>query len=145
MWHARKTPVLYVLHALTALFLGLVYYLIRRPDILVCRLVFRLTDLQIPQAWYLYSHPLLHITDCYLADFLWAYALTFTIGAVFYGKRNWRVGLVMCLAADFFMELTQGLHLLSGTFDWMDILVQLGATLLVQWMIHKRERRNKHV
>lgn len=145
MWHVKKKPVLYALHALTALFLGLVYYLIRRPDILVSRLVFRLTGLQIPQAWSLYTHPLLRITDSHLADFLWAYALTFSIGAVYYGRRNWHVGLITCLVSDCFMEMTQGFHLLSGTFDWMDILVQVGATLLVQWMMLKMERGNKNV
>ena len=145
MRHVINKRVLYILHALAALFLGLMYYLIRRPEILVCRIIFHLTKLQFPQAWDLFPHPLLRITDGHLADFLWAYALTFSVGAVYYGKNNWRVGLVMCLAADCIMELMQGFRLLSGTFDWMDILVQISATLLVQWMMHRMERRNKHV
>lgn len=137
---------IYLIHASIALLIGLGYYMWRRPTAAITLLVHKLasatlSDIPCPFAGSVW----MNFVDGHLADFLWAYTLTFCIGAVYYGKRNWRTGLIMCLIADCVMELMQGFHLLRGTFDWMDIFVQLGATLLVQWMINRMERRNKYV
>ena len=132
-----------LLRAGVALTLGIGYYLWRRPDALVTVLFGNLTGvtlLDIPCP--IDGSMLMQCIDGYLADFLWGFAMMLCMGAACLGTGKMRAGLALCLAADCIMELLQGVGLISGTFDPVDMLVQIGGTIAAQCIINLQRRKN---
>lgn len=129
----RCVVLLCLLHAVVALTLGLGYYLLRRPDAFLTRVVAAYLRIDVATPPGSGDGLLLRLIDGHLADFLWAYALTFSVNAATILLRQplWRT-FVMALAADCAMELFQGFGLMSGTFDVWDIMFQIAATIVVQ-------------
>lgn len=118
--------------------MGLIYYIVRRPTARITRLFFIL--FQIPPmslTFALSNQAVLSIIDWYLADFLWAYALTFALNSValrFALNVCWIF--TICIVSDCVMELLQGFCIVAGTFDFMDIFVQIMGTVIAQTQIY---------
>lgn len=142
----RRIVLAFLLHILFSLGIGLAYYLLYRPEARVTQLfcgVFHCAA-RVPQAR---EGALWRCLHGHLADFLWAYALTFTLRLITLPfPRLRRFSLCMCLLADIGMELIQLFPGVSGVFDPWDILAQLLATGLAEGIILRMTKgERKHV
>jgi len=64
----------------------------------------------------------------WFCDFLWAYALAFCLLLVF-EKTNTKylLPIILTVLLSVLLELLQGFQIVSGTFDWWDLLSELTA------------------
>jgi hypothetical protein len=64
----------------------------------------------------------------WFCDFLWAYALAFCLLLIFENAKQKYVPpiLISCLLSVT-IEALQGFHIISGTFDWWDLLAEFLA------------------
>lgn len=63
----------------------------------------------------------------HLCDFLWAYSLAFSLT---YIELNKTQTFIITLLTGIIFELFQKIHLIKGTFDILDILVELLACVI---------------
>lgn len=63
----------------------------------------------------------------HLCDFLWAYSLAFSLT---YIELNNKETFIITLSSGVVFELLQMMHLIKGTFDILDILVELLACIV---------------
>lgn len=63
----------------------------------------------------------------HLCDFLWAYSLAFSLT---YIELNNKETFIITLSTGVVFELLQMMHLIKGTFDILDILVELLACII---------------
>ncbi len=62
----------------------------------------------------------------YAADMAWAYAFAFSICLITGSeKKVQRRCLVICVMIEFLLELAQYVHIISGYFDWMDLVLEM--------------------
>ncbi len=136
----RKYPSLcyFALHAVSALLLGTLMYLLFRPDTHISRAFYSVWDIR-PLAHGLQSvipRPLLSFLRYYLPDLAWTYALTFTLSSILKATR-FGLRLSACLSALFALglELCQKYGIMQGTFDPLDIAFELCITALAVLII----------
>ena len=79
------------------------------------------------------------LVRCYLADALWAYALTFSL-SIFINR--FCAG-VIAFSFGLIWEIYQKYSIISGTFDIVDIIMYLAASMLAVLIIHLNKRRNR--
>ena len=114
-----------------ALGVGLAYYILRRPDAMVTRLVRGIWGLEAAFRPTGLAGTVMGVLDGYLADFLWAYALTMTLYAAAPPRPGARrSALCISLLTGALMELMQAAPFVAGTFDVADIAVQAGAACI---------------
>lgn len=81
----------------------------------------------------------------YFPDFLWSFSLCFGLMAVFDPKL---IGVIMCCTVSFacglFWEILQLYEVISGTGDWLDILMYLTVFLAVAIYLMRRNRNEKN-
>ena len=75
----------------------------------------------------------------YLADALWAYALTFSLSIFI---NNFCAG-VTAFSFGLIWEISQKYSIISGTFDIIDIIMYLAASMLAVLIIQLNKRRNR--
>lgn len=130
-----------LLHICLPLILGLMLYLLLRPDAALTLRFESLTGISLaPLRNELPASAVLRFLRSYLADFLWAYtfaAALLPLGN--YWKFRERDMVVLCLFTAFFLEFIQ-IFLPNFTFDPVDIAVEAAGTLL-GWMSFHRVRK----
>lgn len=116
-----------VLRAVLPLTVGATVYYLFFPDTYFVRGLDRFfgVSLHIP---YPMENVVCRILRCYLADFLWAYALMGTV-RVLIGKEKHLF--LTVLLAEIVLESLQLHPSVPGTFDICDIFVELAANILV--------------
>ena len=125
-----------MIHCFGALLIGLSIYVLLRPDSYIHSLVARALDLTLPPPT---PNVFADAVRYYLADALWAYALTFAL-VVFIEPVP--AGVCGCLFG-LLWEFAQWHGVVGGTFDLTDILMYLSASLLAVWIIKTKIRRTK--
>lgn len=66
----------------------------------------------------------------WFCDFLWAYALVFALYIVLSPfKSKLLFSCVISVLLGLILEIMQGVNILSGTFDWWDIIIEFVATV----------------
>lgn len=123
----RKKFLFGCLHILFPLLLGLALYLCFRPDTYISQLFYQVLGLS-PVSVTRLPGWLLAFLQNFACDMLWAYALTCCVYLI-WGGRLLPVGL-LCVGFSAAMELLQYFGVISGTFDFWDILLQSCATAL---------------
>jgi hypothetical protein len=147
MGRRKNTVLVFAVHIGLALGLGIAYYALFRPEARVTLWLARilrqpmLGRAALPDTW------LTRLIHWHLADFLWAYALTFSLYLVrllFGSAARWTFP--ACLTGAVVMELLQLLGFAGGTFDIWDIAAQVLATLAARLLIHliTREKGATH-
>ena len=64
----------------------------------------------------------------WFCDFLWAYALVFAVYTVLSPfKSKLLFSCVISVLLGLILEIMQGVNILSGTFDWWDIIIEFVA------------------
>ncbi len=79
----------------------------------------------------------------WFCDFLWSYALVFALFFVLSPFKNKL--LFSCLISallGFTLEFLQGANILSGTFDWWDIAIELVAVFVAMLIINKTNKKD---
>lgn len=137
----KKLCFLFSLNAFIALIFGLIYYILRRPDTRVTQIFGILFSFQTEIPLLPGSGSFLRILDYYLADFLWAYALAFTLHApVQIAPRLESRVFLLCLFGACLTEFLQFIPSFGGVFDVLDIVVQLAAVLIAKGLIIRMEK-----
>ena len=79
----------------------------------------------------------------WFCDFLWSYSLVFTLYLVLYPFKNRLVFSCLISAfSGFILEILQGISILSGTFDWWDIVIELVAVFLASLFLNKVKQKD---
>lgn len=137
----RKLCFSFALNAFFALITGLIYYILRRPDTRVTQICGLIFSFQTESPLVSGGGSFFHIMDCYLADFLWAYALAFTLHApVQFAPRLESRVFILCLFGACLTEFLQFLPSFGGVFDVFDIVVQLAAVLIAKSLIIRMKK-----
>jgi hypothetical protein len=135
-----KRNCLYALNSILALFCGLFIYLTKREDTLAAHLLSSLRSLM-PVIDY--PAPIRN----FAADFLWTYSMFFclrlTLGDDLCGKYNSFVFLLTAIVAVV-IECLQLTKVFPGTFDFLDIVIELVAAVAALLISNMIERRNKY-
>jgi len=133
----------YILNTLIPLLLGFGIYIAFRPDAIISKYTYALfgilpLSISLPYKW-------LQAVICgFSCDFLWAYSLTFVVGMIVgYTKRNRITVFLICLLFEVLIEILQLVGFIHGTFDIIDIIVELLAIFLALVLITKYEEYAK--
>ena len=87
--------------------------------------VFPITGIQIRKD----SFWITEVIRNYLPDILWAYALTFAVaGVAFNTKKELVAACLICFIFEIVLELVQKSDMVPGTFDYIDIALEVAAT-----------------
>lgn len=122
---------------------GSLFYYITSPDVIFVKNIDRImgTGLYVGV-----ENTFVRIVRSYVPDMLWAYALVFSLVAVT-GNRTADVWKMSALAGAFsiIMEVLQLTGCIRGTFDVMDIIVEIIAELMAVFIIkrHDNDMRRK--
>ena len=119
-----------LLNCILALITGMLIYSLFGKGTYIDSII-KLPDINIP-------HVLSELLRFYLADALWAYALTFSLSLFI---NEFFAGILSSVLGVSW-ELCQMLSIVSGTFDIIDILMYLSASALAVLIIHLFKRRH---
>lgn len=129
-----------------ALFVGLGCYLCFRPDTYISQSVYNLFGLEgeafglegvVPEwARGFFCN--------FFSDMLWSYALAFTVYLILGAfNRSFVSTLFICAVFEVGMEALQKIGIISGTFDFWDIILEVFSTVIALLII-KLHFREKH-
>ena len=142
----KKQGYLCLIHIGISIVMGVIIYILVRPDTYISRIFRDIVNISGvgDNVSAVCPRPILQFLRYYASDFLWAYALTF---AIFYVLRNDKRGILIadgiCFVFESSIELLQKFQIVSGTFDWLDILCEFCATAIASLII-KYIRRTKN-
>ena len=79
----------------------------------------------------------------WFCDFLWSYALVFALYLVLSPfKNNLIFSCVTSALLGLILELLQGTNILSGTFDWWDIIIEIVAVIIALLILKKTNKKD---
>ena len=114
-----------IINVVSALILGLTIYLVFVPTAHISQLIYDIIGINL-QAKYNFKE--YSIVKCYVADFLWAYALFNLIVVIQADKvKDFLCVGIECVLFACLIEALQLTPLFDGTFDVLDILVEVIA------------------
>lgn len=143
----------YIANIFIPLLLGTVIYFVFRPDTYI--------SIYLSQAfhsigWNMQSvygsgNPAAAFLQNFGCDILWAYALVFAVH-YFAAKPDNHANpaqslvpvFVLCLIFDIIIEILQYMSIISGTFDVMDVIVEVAATFAAVGVIYNICKGDKH-
>ena len=130
MFMVNKKYRFYILNILIPLFLGLVIYCSIGSGILISRLICRV----LPFACFKGGGGPVWLPSMvrnFFPDMLWAYSLTFAVAAIVLGEGKYvPLVAIICSVFEVAIEISQLSGLISGTFDLLDIILELSATMV---------------
>ncbi len=128
----------YIIHSLTALIIGLAIYILFRRNTYIHSFL-NLTDtvyLNVP----FYGDIFIKFQ---LPDFLWGYSLTMALYAVLLPKNS-RLPFFITIFFGTSFEILQHLHIVSGTFDFLDCIMYFLAALISN-IVYNRSLKNEKI
>lgn len=141
-----RQHIFYCLNILVSLILGLAVYVCYRPDTYVSQFVYNVLGFSFDKIIHANVLPtwVLRFIRNYLGDISWAYALTFTICYVWL-KPDGRMLPVFGIVATFetVIEVFQGIDIVPGTFDWLDIFLEICITAFVMLLIKIKHKESQ--
>lgn len=85
---------------------------------------------------YLSEYSIVIFIKNYFCDFLWAFSLESAIFIFFIHKFSY-YSIVISIVISFISEIIQKVHIISGTFDIFDIIIELSAILLSYFLLRR--------
>lgn len=140
----RRIRLFYLLLALVSLVIGTVIYIFLRqgtyihnalPEFVICKLIAIYSF--IPKS------PAIDCLRYYFVDFLWCFSLNFSLYAVL-SFQSHIVSICISLLSAFLgfgFEMAQFFSLISGTYDFLDILMYIVASLCAVMINNKFIKR----
>ncbi len=119
---------------------SLLYYVIS-PEVIFVQSIDRLLGVSLHVGT---ENTFVLIMRSYMPDMLWAYALVFSLMLVT-GNKTANVWKMLAIAGMFstIMEVLQITGYVKGTFDVMDIIVEIIAELMAVFIIKRHDMRRK--
>lgn len=137
----------YLVNIIFSLAIGVSVYVFFRPDTHISQVIYRFLGVRplfFPQN-ILFPEWLALFIRNYLADILWAYALSFTVCYIlWHPNRNTILSFAIVSIFEICMEVFQKTGFLSGTFDWLDIFYEICISAFAMLYIKKHIRRSKY-
>ncbi len=79
----------------------------------------------------------------WFCDFLWSYALVFALYFVLSPfKKRLLLSCLLSVVLGHILEILQYANILSGTFDWWDIAIELIAVIMAMTIINKTNKKD---
>lgn len=127
MGDKQRTMTLVIRNVLLPLLIGTAVYVLWNPNTYIGIFVSRLLGVRsCCLSENLWNNQLSMWIKYYAADMAWAYAFAYSLCLVTGTDRRARIAcLSACVLLEIFLELAQYIHVISGYFDWMDIVVEL--------------------
>ena len=141
-----KQHMFYALNISASLVIGLIIYLCYRPDTYVSQAVYNLLGISPDIGVFVKLLPtwLLLFIRNYLADIIWAYALTFTICYILWNQNKSMFPIFGIVAVfESCIEVSQKVGIMSGTFDWFDIFLEICISALVMLVIKTKYKEKQ--
>ena len=130
----NKAILFFLVNAIIPILIGLILYLFIKPDSYVSQLINKIVS--VPSVSLQYNNVLIYFIRFYLCDMLWAYSLTFTMYLILVNDFG---GMILCflIAGVFsiFIELLQYFGIVSGTFDFFDVIAEMISIVLALGII----------
>ena len=138
--------IFYCLNIVVPLIFGSAIYVCYRPDTYISQFVYNTLGISpnvgvftdVLPAW------VVSFIQNYLADILWAYSLTFTVYYIWRKQSSSSYeafGIV--IAFEFCIEFSQKPGIMSGTFDWIDIFLEVCITVLATLLIKSHDKESQ--
>lgn len=130
--HLRCTNMSKSILPILLLFIGVLIYALFRPDVIFLKPLWNILSKN--------PHPIINNIDDTIfgklliysfPDALWYAALLIIQKKVLRNSLLSKIIYGFSIALPFILEILQGLHLINGTFDWIDILCYLATLILV--------------
>ena len=137
-----KQRFFYLLNIVVPLTIGFIVYLLFRKDTFISQFIrrylhFNFQTIQFNAEW------LNRFFRNFAADYLWAYALAFSVAFVLAEEKNQRIlSLIICCFFTLLIEFGQKIGVIHGTFDIIDILIELVAISVALQRIKKYGGKN---
>lgn len=110
-------------HSVLSLSFGFAIYLFFRDNTYIHRIIGQYLSIPFLGDFDFFG---IHFFRYYLVDGLWAYSLTFALSAFI----NQRTAAVISSLFGIWYEFLQMLHIVNGTFDFIDCIMYLSSSLL---------------
>ena len=139
----EKTVRFCIFNIAVPLIIGLTVYLLFRTDAHIARWIYRLLAVDPPEiGWH--SLWLERIVRNYVADIAWAYAFM-SVMILILGETNKERITAFCITCALIIlsEVFQKTGLISGTFDYMDISIEILAAVAALSISKKFGGRNE--
>lgn len=146
MNRTMKQHMFYALNISISLVIGLIVYVCCRPDTYVSQAVYNLLGIFPDIGGFVNWLPtwLLLFIRNYLADIIWAYALTFTVCYILWNQNKSMFPIFGIVAVfEICIEVSQKVGIMSGTFDWFDIFLEICISALVMLVIKTKYKEKQ--
>ena len=118
----------YVVLGAVALLLGLVIYLLFRPNTYISRFILKFLPLDLSEILTMINTPFFKF---YMGDYLWAFSLSCWLRFIFNDRSKNALSVAIVAIAGALYEMMQYFGIISGTGDILDCLLYLLAGLTV--------------
>lgn len=128
-----------LLNIVIPLLTGFVIYSIYRPDTYISNIIY--VNMSFILDFAEYPVFLQKFFRFYLCDILWAYSLTFAVQIIISLKGRYLIILfAVCSLFEIAIEAFQYFGFLNGTFDPLDIILEIFASLTAITIIYKKQK-----
>lgn len=120
---------------------GSLLYCITSPEVIFVRNIDSMLEVSLHIGM---NNTFVRIIRSYMPDMLWAYSLVFSLMLVTGNKTAyiWKIFVIASMFSTI-MEIFQITEYVKGTFDTMDIIVEIIAELVAVLIIKKHDMRRK--
>ena len=133
----------WVLIILVPLFLGLTIYIFLRPTAFISKAFYHIFSIS-PSTIKAPDNVFWHFIKYYFCDFLWAFSLSATVSLIIgIEKKKLVISFLVCSIVAICTEFFQLQGFIFGTFDILDVLIEIIGVILPLMIIHLRRRNNE--
>lgn len=141
-----KAKCFYWINIIIPIVLGTIVYILFREDTYISIIFMKIMkevgiEIALPHNL---DNPIADFARNHLCDILWAYALTFTVVlAGDFQKKQMIIPFIISAVFGISMELLQKFDIITGTFDYWDIVFQVIASVcaIIIILLHFRRRK----
>ncbi len=133
---------LFILLVLIPLCIGAFVYYLCCPDVLFVKCLDRYTGIGFHFPQEVSRNVVLVFFRNYILDLLWAFSMTCMICIILWKSRFYRFAFSIPLITGILLEFFQKEHVLSGTFDYYDIMFEF-VGVVIALVVCEILRRNK--
>ena len=129
-FYIKSHLLFFIINTLLPLILGTIVYLSLKPNAYISSIIYKWLPFHISISPF-EKNILTIFIHGYFCDMLWAYAFMITLCFSSAYQTNLKAYIVIaCIIFESLIELLQYLHIISGTFDLWDIILEILMNLL---------------
>lgn len=141
----RSNLIFYGGNIFGALVAGVLVYFLFRPDTYVSQVICSGLGIEWPVGVIgVFPDWIVVFLRNYMCDMFWAYALTFAVGALLHDVLGSSFSvLLVCGIFEIVIELSQEIGIMSGTFDMVDVVLEICITAFVTLIIKLKKLKKE--